>query len=195
MATRNTNTKEKIKETFIILINEKGLDSLTVSDIARDAKINRGTFYLHYLDKYDLMEKLEREVIEDLKQIILSDHDPKHLEDPIELIPYNSILQALIYVESDFEFIQALASPGGDPQFMEKIKDILNELLATRLSMSKTLHFSKKEIPEDYTKEILLSSTVSIIGLWIKKGGDRSPEEIASMINSARQISPYELLI
>ncbi len=44
---RNTQTKEKIKRTFIDLINEKGFESMTVSDVARGSEINRGTFYLH----------------------------------------------------------------------------------------------------------------------------------------------------
>lgn len=44
---RNTQTKEKIKRTFIDLINEKGLESMTVRDVARKSEINRGTFYLH----------------------------------------------------------------------------------------------------------------------------------------------------
>ena len=44
---RNTQTKEKIKQTFIELINEKGFESMTVRDVARKSEINRGTFYLH----------------------------------------------------------------------------------------------------------------------------------------------------
>lgn len=65
---RNTQTKEKIKRTFIELINEKGFESMTVRDVARGSEINRGTFYLHDVDKYDLMEKSVREVIDFFKE-------------------------------------------------------------------------------------------------------------------------------
>ncbi|WP_207940409.1 hypothetical protein DOK78_002105 [Enterococcus sp. DIV2402] len=192
---RNTQTKDKIKEAFINLINEKGLEGMTVSDIARQCNINRGTFYLHYVDKYDLMEKLEMEAIYNLKQILLLDKNPKNLEDPLQLIPYESILQALIYVKNDFSLIQALASEGGDPHFMQMVKDILNELIHSKLNLSKSLQFSKKELPDDYAKEILLSSIAGIIHLWIKKGGLETPEEIAMMITKAKKVSPYELLL
>lgn len=195
MSKRNTETKAKIKESFINLINERGMDSLTVSDIARHSNINRGTFYLHYIDKYDLMEKLEMEAIDDLKEILLLDKNPNHLEDPIELIPYDAILQALQYVQRDFSFIQALAGEDGDPHFMQMVKDIMNELIVSKLDQSKSLQFKKKELPDDYAKEILLSSIVGVISLWIKKGGIESPEEIAKMITQAKQLSPYELLI
>ena len=56
MQKRQTSTKTDIRKTFIELLNTKGFDNLTVSDIARGSDINRGTFYLHYVDKYDLME-------------------------------------------------------------------------------------------------------------------------------------------
>ena len=192
---RNTQTKEKIKKSFIQLINEKGFESMTVSDIAKQSQINRGTFYLHYVDKYDLMEKLEMEAIYDLKQILLLDTIPKNLEDPIQLIPYESILHALIYIKNDFEFIQALASEGGDPHFMQMVKDILNELVLSKLDKSKSLQFSRKNLPDDYAKEILLSSIVGVVNLWIKKGGEETPEQIATIITKAKEISPYELLL
>ncbi|WP_270607389.1 TetR/AcrR family transcriptional regulator [Enterococcus thailandicus] len=192
---RNTQTKEKIKKSFIQLINEKGFESMTVSDIAKQSQINRGTFYLHYVDKYDLMEKLEMEAIYDLKQILLLDTNPKNLEDPIQLIPYESILHALIYIKNDFEFIQALASEGGNPHFMQMVKDILNELVLSKLDKSKSLQFSRKNLPDDYAKEILLSSIVGVVNLWIKKGGEETPEQIATIITKAKEISPYELLL
>ena len=70
---RNTLTKEKIKNAFCQLLIDKGMDALTVSDISRLADINRGTFYLHYVDKYDLLKKLEDNIIEDLEVILLDE--------------------------------------------------------------------------------------------------------------------------
>lgn len=192
---RSTQTKAKLKNSFIKLVREKGLDNVTVSDLARDSKINRGTFYLHYLDKYDLMEKLEEQAINDLKQILLFDKNTENLNDPIELIPYDAILKALIYVKNDFDFIKTLASDGGDPNFILMIKEILSQMIDSKIQQSEKLTFSQKMLPEDYAKEILLSSMVAILVLWIKKDAAETPEEIAVMITKAKQISPYELLL
>lgn len=192
---RSTQTKAKLKNSFIELVKDKGLDNVTVSDLARDSKINRGTFYLHYLDKYDLMEKLEEQAINDLKQILLFDKNTENLNDPIELIPYDAILKALIYVKNDFDFIKTLASDGGDPNFILMIKEILSQMIDSKIQQSEKLTFSQKMLPEDYAREILLSSMVAILVLWIKKDAAESPEEIAVMITKAKQISPYELLL
>ncbi|MBS5933249.1 MAG: TetR/AcrR family transcriptional regulator [Clostridiales bacterium] len=191
---RNTETKQQIKTSFTKLLKEKGMDSLTISDIARDANINRGTFYLHYLDKYDLMEKLENDVIEELTKILLSDN-PNEIDDPIEIIPYNAILNALYYVKSDFEFIEALTGTGGDPMFVERFKRILEKLIQIQIEKTDKLNFSMKGLPEDYAREILLSSATAIVLLWIKKGALESPEQIAEMLSKAKDISPYELLV
>jgi AcrR family transcriptional regulator len=191
---RKTASKQEIKLAFTRLIHEKGFEGLTVMEIAREAGINRGTFYTHYIDKYDLMDKLEMETINDLKAILLRPN-VGDVNDPLELIPYPLILEALIYVKQDFDFISALAGPGGDPQFVAMIKRILSELIESKISQSTELEFKKENLPEDYALEILLSSIVAIILLWIKKGGTESPEDIATMVFKARQISPYELLI
>ena len=191
---RKTATKSRIKTAFTELLKEKGIEGLTVMDIARKAGINRGTFYAHYVDKYELIEKLEMEIIYDLKQILIrsEEGDPN---DPVELIPYSLILESLVYVKHDFAFISAIAGKGGDPQFITMVKEILSELITIKIAQSPELEFKKGNLPEDYAQEILLSSIVGIILLWIKKGAKETPEEIAQMITKAKQLSPYELLI
>ena len=191
---RKTQTKTIIKQVFTKLLLEKGINSLTVSDITRESNINRGTFYLHYVDKYDLLEQLENEIINNLTIILLKDSGGNP-NDPLELIPYSSILNALYYVKEDFEFIMALVGNGGDPAFIEKFKDVIKKLIESKVNQSTSLNLSMKGLPNDYANEILLSSIISIISLWIKKGGIESPEDVAKIISQAREISPYELLL
>src|SRR5690606_40771921 len=64
-------TKEKIQQSFLQLLKEKNFMKVSVRDITEAAEINRGTFYLHYLDKYDLLDQMEERLLSDLE---------KHLE-------------------------------------------------------------------------------------------------------------------
>lgn len=197
MQKRQTSTKTEIRKTFINLLNTKGFENLTVSDIARGSKINRGTFYLHYVDKYDLMEKLEMEIIYDLKQIMLLDNDITSIDQnkPIDLIPYNRIVNALYYIKDDFNFIAALSGKGGDHNFPGLIKDVLKETIQAKINTFDHFQFSRKDIPEEYAIEILLSGIVAIILVWIDKGGIESPEEIGRMIELTKSLSPNDLLL
>ena len=49
---RVRRTKQLIKQSLIELMHEKPFKDITVKDITERADLNRGTFYLHYVDIY-----------------------------------------------------------------------------------------------------------------------------------------------
>lgn len=61
-AQRQTDTEEKIVTEFQRLLQEKPFKEITVSELCGRVGINRGTFYLHYIDMLDLMEKVQRDL-------------------------------------------------------------------------------------------------------------------------------------
>lgn len=61
---RTRYTRMVIAEAFFSLMREKGFSKLTVSDICKTAQISRGTFYLHYEDKYALLNALIDEMLD-----------------------------------------------------------------------------------------------------------------------------------
>ena len=54
---KSEKDSRKDKKALIETINEKGFGNLTVSDITERAGINRGTFYIHYKGKQDLLNR------------------------------------------------------------------------------------------------------------------------------------------
>ncbi|KFN89551.1 TetR family transcriptional regulator [Tetragenococcus muriaticus PMC-11-5] len=188
---RNTQTKRKIKQALIHLLSKKHLEEITVSDITRHSQINRGTFYLHYFDKYDLIEKLEEEILSNIQQIF---DKPVEKEEENPLIPDRLILDALYYVKDDLAFIKALVEENGDPKFVSTFKQLLTNTLKKYINLHDKSQLLIEKIPNDYAEEILLSSTISILLLWIKKGSKESPELLLKYINYARDTSPTELV-
>lgn len=63
---RIVKTKEALHNTLLELLNEKALEDISISEICRKAKINRGTFYLHYNQIEDLFEEYFKEITADL---------------------------------------------------------------------------------------------------------------------------------
>lgn len=59
---RVQKSRDAIQSSFLALLGEKRLNKITVSEICRMANVGRGTFYLHYLDVYDLYDKIEGEL-------------------------------------------------------------------------------------------------------------------------------------
>lgn len=167
---RNTQTKEYIKQALTLLLNEERFEDISVSKITRKSGINRGTFYLHYIDKYDLMEQLKEETLNDMRKILTNS----------QLSPRQMIRAALDYFKEDFAFLHAI-STCRYAQFSETIKAFLSELIS--LTPNGCQHtISNYQIPEPYAIEVLTSSIESIISFWLSQGGQESTEELTDII-------------
>lgn len=57
---RVERTRHFIRQAFVEIIREKGFASMSVQDIAARANVNRGTFYIHFTDKYMLLDAVVR---------------------------------------------------------------------------------------------------------------------------------------
>ncbi|SDN34773.1 TetR/AcrR family transcriptional regulator [Bacillus sp. OK048] len=60
---RVLRTRKLIMDSFIELSDKKEFKDITVKDITTEAMINRATFYYHFQDIYDLLEKVLSEVL------------------------------------------------------------------------------------------------------------------------------------
>lgn len=63
---RYIKTERAIREAFFSLLEEGTFERITVKDITERAMINRNTFYLHYKDKFDLINSILIGFIQDL---------------------------------------------------------------------------------------------------------------------------------
>lgn len=54
---RVVKTKESIETALYELLRTKPINKVTVTELSRVARINKGTFYLHYLDIFDLYKQ------------------------------------------------------------------------------------------------------------------------------------------
>ena len=59
-------TQKLIREAFTGLLKQKPIQSISIKELCELAGINRGTFYAHYRDIYDLREKIEDEMYRDV---------------------------------------------------------------------------------------------------------------------------------
>ncbi|MBP2078315.1 TetR/AcrR family transcriptional regulator [Oceanobacillus polygoni] len=60
---RILRTRKLIMDAFMELSGKKEFKDITVKDITTEAMINRATFYYHFEDIYDLLEKVLSEVL------------------------------------------------------------------------------------------------------------------------------------
>ena len=53
---RVTRTRRLLRQALVKRMREKSVSSITVKELCDECDINRGTFYAHYRDVYDLRE-------------------------------------------------------------------------------------------------------------------------------------------
>lgn len=59
---RKKESQTKIEKEFLKLIQTKELNEIKVTDIVKNAHVNRSTFYANYIDIYDLADKIKEEM-------------------------------------------------------------------------------------------------------------------------------------
>lgn len=60
---RIQRTRKNIMNAFMRLIKQKNFGDISIADITQEAEINRSTFYYHFVDKFDLIDAIQREVL------------------------------------------------------------------------------------------------------------------------------------
>ena len=81
---RVSKTLRAIVAAFMDLIVRKPVQKITVTELARRAEISKGTFYLHYLDIFDLYDKLVRDTAAKLAASF--DPYPDLFADPVSFV-------------------------------------------------------------------------------------------------------------
>ncbi|MBR5558930.1 MAG: TetR/AcrR family transcriptional regulator [Oscillospiraceae bacterium] len=57
---RRKESQRRIENTFVRLLQSHDIDDLSITDICREAQVNRTTFYANYVDVYDLAQAVQR---------------------------------------------------------------------------------------------------------------------------------------
>ena len=188
---RIIRTKEFIREALVQLIEEKGFEAITVKDITTKARINRGTFYAHYQDKYDLMSKCQEEIMNDLANIVkqkFSNAAPDSKVPPTT--PFDIAVTLFNYLDQNRAFMRAVSGPRGDLSFQTKMKDFMRETLFVR----KELPLIKQEnllVPSEYLIAYLASAHLGVIQQWLYGNGIETPEEMARILTTISVKGPF----
>lgn len=66
---RVSRSQRAIQNAFYDMLLDIGFDSITVKDLTIRADISRKTFYLHYVDKFDLLNTIVNMQLDELQVI------------------------------------------------------------------------------------------------------------------------------
>ncbi|MFC7687956.1 TetR/AcrR family transcriptional regulator [Ureibacillus sp. GCM10028918] len=124
---RVVKTKEALHTALITLLKNKPLESISISEICRIAKVNRGTFYLHYAQVGDLFEEYFKEIMDDLANSYQEPYRHVAKLNPKELNP--STIRIFHHVEKYKEYYRIILSKSVPLTYyyllLEEVKSLL----------------------------------------------------------------------
>ena len=170
---RVRKTKALLRHCLAECMKTKKINEITVKELTDMSDLNRGTFYLHYRDVYDLLEKTEDELIDDVNQL-LRKHEPAELRER----PYVIFEEIFSLARDNRDIVEILMGEHGDLQFQDRLKEVVKEKC-----LKDVMEVYRSKNPENYTVffYFMLSGCIGILQYWIKTGFQESPSEIATI--------------
>ena len=161
---RRKETRDKISKVFITLLQTKEINEISVTDICKLAKINRSTFYVNYLDIYDLADKIRQYLEQDVFSLYQEERDTNHNS--------NDYLKLFKHIKDNQIFYKTYFKLKMDQNIISQEYDY---------QLSKELYDDKYI---DYHMEFFKAGLNAIIKKWLSNGCKESPEEIESILKS-----------
>ncbi len=168
-------TRMVVTGSFVKLLSEKPMSKITVKEICELADINRATFYKYYADTYDLLTKIEEEMIADINTYLYG----------VQYGSTGSILEGTLekifsYVRDNAELCNVLLSDSSDFQFSKKIVEVVQRGYLEAWSTQ------QPALPKDveYAFTFAAFGSIGVIRRWMNEGMKKSDREMAMLISN-----------
>ncbi|MEC0134151.1 MULTISPECIES: TetR/AcrR family transcriptional regulator [Paenibacillus] len=167
---RILKSKEAIKQAVIELISEKNFNQITIQDISDKANVSRRTIYLHYLDKFDLLDKLIEEHINELEELRNAS---------VEMDFIDGGLIWFEYLESNYLFFSTMLASQGALSFRNRFLEFVMEGLKDEV----TIEEGKNEgFNEEVILRFIAAAYVEVVEWWFKNEMPYPPREMAKQV-------------
>lgn len=170
---RIRKTRKQLKDCLISLLKTKRIQDITVRELTEMADLNRGTFYLHYKDVFDLLEQTETELLEKLNSVI-----QKHRAEELLDRPFNIFHEVYTLVYENASLVEILLGENGDLNFLNRMKQIMRDKCLH--DWMEVFRAGNPAIFDAYFS-FIVSGCVGLVQYWLKTGMKETPQQLARL--------------
>ncbi len=110
-------SKKSIKNALSRLLLKKDFEQITVTEVVKEAEVNRSTFYAHYNNMTEVLEEIETRVAEGILNSFMS-YQESVMENPT---PFLKSIAGLL--QKDFDFYKRLICANVGSHFIDRVKE------------------------------------------------------------------------
>ena len=168
---RVRRTKKLLRKGVAELGEAKSVNKITVKELTDLVEINRGTFYLHYKDVYDLVDSIEDELCNEFDQKVLAVTPEDILYRPVD------VLESFFdYFKTHRDIIKVLMGENGDAKFVYRFGELMNvKILELFKQIFPNMSMERYDFAYNYGK----FGYVGILHCWATQYPHLSSREIA----------------
>ena len=167
---RYADTENRINRALkLLLLKEKSLKRITVRAICKEAQIHHTTFYEHYIDIFDLVEKTERQMGNGLYE-----HIKKNIDD--NSLSVSFIAAIIEYVKDNKDFYTVYLNDYG----LSSVDNGFQRVWSTIEQNMSYDHFNYNEIK--YSFEFCKAGSLKVISYWLNNDCRESVDEISKIL-------------
>jgi len=172
---RTRRSKRLLKQGLAELMQEKDFKSITVRDITDRMDLNRGTFYLHYADTYDLLQKLETDSLADVQSMI-----DEHREEADAGMLQSVFEPILTYIADNREICRSLFVNNSTSNFINKVHVLIYDNGMTLLHKR---YPSARNDKLEYLLSFLAYGLIGLIKQWFDTNMAIAKGDVVGMAN------------
>lgn len=169
---RFQDTEKRIIQAYWKQANHKELNKITVAEICREAKIHRTTFYGHFLDVYDLQEKVvKKQFLDSLHGFFMKDGNWNFRDGMLKQMEFYYRNKEIVKLHLK----SANKNEGYDMFFGFSMNQKMLE------SYQKYFHLKDKN-EVHYHQEFFNTGLTAMIRRWVLSDCEESPEEMTDLL-------------
>lgn len=170
---RVRKTKQQLKNGLAKLMIEKSVKDITVKELSEEVDINRGTFYLHYKDIFDMLEQIENEMLNEFTEL-MNHHKLKELNGkPLPLLE-----DIFAFLADNADLCEGLLGKNGDIAFVNKLKNVIKEKCINDWYQ---IFNTEKVDTFEYFYSFILSGCIGLFENWLSNSMKESPKHMAKL--------------
>lgn len=167
---RIIKSQEAIKKAVIELMSEKTFNQITIQDISDRANVSRRTIYLHYMDKFDLLDKLIEAHINELRELRDSSSE-------MDFIDGGQVW--FEYLERNYLFFSTMLVSQGASSFRSLFLEFVIEGLKGEVNTSEGKNHG---LNNDILLRFIAGAYIEVVEWWFKNEMPYPPRAMAEQV-------------
>lgn len=173
---RRLKTRNLLIQSTLQLVLEKGYDAISIQDITERADLGRGTFYIHFKDKEEVVWTAFRNLFQDLEQ-----EAHKKIDRRMPQVEYYGLLNIFNHAEKNRDLYRLMFGGQGSAMLTSRAQDFLANAFLYDIRSAPEPPDVNFNLPEEIEAQMLAGMISRLLYWWLETPNNYSAEQMAAI--------------